>query len=77
MPFLPVNARLHKAQQLALNTLASMIEKRVEDYVKEKAAGRLKEEGLDLLDFLLRASQDNEDGKFSIEDLYGECFTFV
>lgn len=57
--------------------MARMIEERVADYVKEKAAGQLKEEGLDLMDLLLRASQDNEDGKFSIEDLYGECFTFV
>lgn len=54
-----------------------MIEKRVEDYVRDKAAGNLKDEGLDLMDLLLRASQENEDGKFSIEDLYGECFTFV
>jgi cytochrome P450 len=77
LPFLPANARLHKAQQLAVNTMARMIEERVADYVKEKAAGQLKEEGLDLMDLLLRASQDNEDGKFSIEDLYGECFTFV
>eukprot|EP00029_Vermamoeba_vermiformis_P006084 TRINITY_DN2295_c0_g1_i1.p1 TRINITY_DN2295_c0_g1~~TRINITY_DN2295_c0_g1_i1.p1 ORF type:complete len:500 (-),score=122.27 TRINITY_DN2295_c0_g1_i1:29-1528(-) len=76
-PFIPANTRLRNAQELSESTMARMIEKRVEDYVRDKAAGNLKDEGLDLMDLLLRASQENEDGKFSIEDLYGECFTFV
>ncbi len=77
LPFIPANARLRQAQHLSESTMARMIEKRVEDYVRDKAAGKLKEEGLDLMDLLLRASQESEDGKFSVEDLYGECFTFV
>ena len=76
-PFLPVNARLHQARQLVQTTITNMIETKLEVYKKQKSEGTLSDERLDLMDLLLRASQENQDGKFSTDDLYGECFTFA
>jgi cytochrome P450 len=77
LPFLPVNAKLKKARELVQTTITEMIDTKFETYKKQKAAGTLSDERLDLMDLLLRASQENDSGKFSTDDLYAECFTFA
>lgn len=77
LPFLPVNAKLATARALVQTTITEMIDTKFETYKKQKAAGTLSDDRLDLMDLLLRASQENADGKFTTDDLYAESFTFA
>ncbi len=77
LPFLPENKKLFAARELVKNTITKLIETRIENYKKQKAAGTLNDDRLDLLDLLLRASQENSEGQISVDDLYSECMTFM
>lgn len=78
LPFLPENKKLHAVRELVKTTITKLIETKVESYNKQKTAGTLNEDRLDLLDLLLRAAQEDSEGQqISTENLYSECMTFM